>query len=111
MIKCISYWSTKDGLAGKTPIDEALKVVKEAGFAGMELCMGTDGVLTTSATQAECEAIRKKVDASGLVVETLASGMCWGFNPTSNDPAVLEQIDRWLREAGTSPVAPARGGP
>jgi len=31
--------------------------------------------------------------------------------PASNDPAVLEQIDRWLREAGTSPVAPARGGP
>ena len=31
--------------------------------------------------------------------------------PASNDPAVLEQIDRWLREAGTSPVAPAKGGP
>lgn len=91
MIKCISYWSTKDGLAGQTPIDEALKVVKEAGFAGMELCIGTEGVLTTTATQAECQAIRKKIDASDLVVETLASGMCWGFNPTSNDPAVREK--------------------
>ncbi|MGQ9650774.1 MAG: sugar phosphate isomerase/epimerase family protein [Phycisphaerae bacterium] len=91
MIKCISYWSTKDGLAGKTTIDEALRVAKETGFAGLELCIGTDGVLTTATSQAECEAIRKKIDASGLVVETLASGMCWGFNPTSNDPSVRQK--------------------
>jgi L-ribulose-5-phosphate 3-epimerase len=91
MIKAISYWSTKDGLAGKTPIEEALATVKQAGFAGMELCIGTDGVLTTSASQAECEAIRKKIDASGVIVETLASGMTWGLNPTSNDPAVRQK--------------------
>ena len=24
----------------------------------------------------------------------------------SRDPAVLDQIDRWLREAGTAPAAP-----
>lgn len=27
----------------------------------------------------------------------------------SRDPAVLEQIDRWLREAGTAPAAPPKG--
>lgn len=91
MIKAISYWSTKDGLAGKTPIGEALAAAKDAGFPAMELCIATDGALTTAATQAECEAIRKQIDAAGVVVETLASGMCWGFNPTSNDPAVREK--------------------
>ena len=33
MIKAVSYWSTKDGLAGQTPIGEALAAVKQAGFA------------------------------------------------------------------------------
>ena len=88
MIKCISYWANKDGLAGTHPIDDALACAKKAGFAGMELCIATGGVLTPATSEADCRAIRKKIDASGLVVETLASGMSWGFNPASDDPAI-----------------------
>ncbi|MDQ3341832.1 MAG: cytochrome c [Myxococcota bacterium] len=29
--------------------------------------------------------------------------------PASKDPAVIAQIDRWLREVGTAPAVPARG--
>lgn len=60
-------------------------------FEGLELCIGTDGVLTTNSSQTECEAIRKQIDASGLITQTLASGMSWGHNPTSNDPVVRER--------------------
>lgn len=91
MIKCISYWSNKDGLAGTHPIADALSCAKQAGFSGMELCIGTDGVLTPKTTQKECEAIRGQIQASGLIVETLASGMSWGLNPTSNDASIREQ--------------------
>lgn len=91
MIKAISYWSNKDGLAGTHPIQDALACAKQAGFAGMELCVGTEGVLTPGTSQKECEQIRSWVAASGLVVETLASGMSWGLNPTSDDAGVRER--------------------
>ena len=88
MIKTISYWSMPDGLANTHPIGDVLARAEAAGFAGLELAVGPQGVITPSTTEAECAAIRKAIDGSGLVVETLASGMSWGFNPTSNDPAV-----------------------
>jgi len=88
MIKCMSYWSTKDGLANTHPVEAALDEAKAAGFAGVELCIGPEGALNVNTTQAECEKIRAMCDARGLVLQTLASGMSWGFNPTSDDPAV-----------------------
>lgn len=91
MIKCISYWSMKDGLAGTHPIDDALATAKREGFAGIELCIGTGGALSVDSTKADCTAIRKQVDASGLVLQTLASGMTWGCNPVSNDASVRKQ--------------------
>ena len=85
MIKCISYWSTKDGLTNTHPISGAIDEAKAAGFEGIELCIGPEGALSTSTSQAECEDIRAMADNNGLVLQTLASGMSWGFNPTSND--------------------------
>lgn len=88
MIKSISYWSLPNGLENAAPIPEALAQAKAADFRGLELAIGPTGVLRTDSTQAECEAVRKQIEATGLVVETLASGMSWGVNPTSDDPAV-----------------------
>ncbi len=91
MIKSISYWSMKDGLAGTHPISDALQQAKSSGFEGLELCIGVDGVLTPATSQEECEEIRDQIEQSGLIVETLASGMSWAFNPTSDDPDVRQQ--------------------
>ena len=91
MIKSISYWSTKDGLTNTHPIAEALDEAKAAGFDGMELCIGPEGALHTGSSRADCEAIRGMIDGRGLVVQTLASGMSWGLNPTSDDKSVRER--------------------
>ncbi|MFA9479804.1 sugar phosphate isomerase/epimerase family protein [Phycisphaerales bacterium AB-hyl4] len=88
MKKCISYWSIPGGLENTLPIADALAAAKDAGFEGLELGIGPEGVLTTQSSQSDCENIRKQIDGAGLTVETLASGMSWGANPTSNDPAV-----------------------
>lgn len=90
MLKAISYWSMENGLAGTHPIERALSQAKAAGFEGLELCIGTQGVLTPDTDQAACESIRQLVMDSGLVVETLASGMSWQYNPTSDNPDVRE---------------------
>jgi len=88
MIKCISYWSMPKGLENTESIASALAITKNTNFAGIELCIGVEGVLNTTTTEAQCAEIRNQIDASGLRVETLASGMSWSFNPVSNDSAV-----------------------
>ncbi|MBI1367861.1 MAG: TIM barrel protein [Planctomycetes bacterium] len=91
MIKGMSYWSMKDGLANTHSIADALDQARAHGFGALELCIGATGVITPSTSEANCLAIRSLCESSGLVVETLASGMSWGVNPISNDPAVREK--------------------
>lgn len=91
MQRGISYWSFKDGLAGMHPIEEAIAEAKQAGFEALELCIGKTGLLSVTTTEAECKQIRKLIDQSGLVVESLASGMSWDFCPTHPDLAVRNE--------------------
>ncbi len=99
MIKCATYWSMRDGLANTHPIDDALDQAKAAGFAGIELCIGPGPApadplrsgLTSETMEADCVAVRARLDATGLHCSTIASGMTWAFNPTSDDPAVRER--------------------
>ena len=84
----ISYWAMKEGLAGTHSIEATITDAKEAGFDAIELCIAPEGVLNVASTQEECEAMRRQVAESGLALESVASGMSWGFNPTSDDPAV-----------------------
>lgn len=91
MKKAISYWSFKSGLSGEHPINEAMAEAGEIGFESLELCIGTDGVLTVDSPRDYCEAIRKNIDKSEVTVQTLASGMSWVFNPTSEDSTVRER--------------------
>lgn len=79
-----------EGLAGRCPIDEALVMAQATGFEGMELCIGTEGVLTPETSLEECHFMREQIDRSGLIVQTLASGMSWANSPTSNQPEVRE---------------------
>lgn len=87
MIKTLSYWSTKDGLAHKASIAQAMDEAKAAGFTGIELAVGLDGPLTPETDQATCKSYRKLADDKGLIVQTLASGMSWAVCPSSPDAA------------------------
>ena len=87
MIKGISYLSFENGLANTQSIESALAQTKTYGFDALELAISTEGVLKTSTTKAECKTIRQKIDASGIFVDSLASGMSWGISPTSEDEA------------------------
>ncbi len=91
MLKAISYWSFEGGLDNSHDIAAALDEARAAGFEAVELCIAPEGVLNTSTTEAECRRLRETIDASGLRVETLASGMSWGKNPTSDDPNVRRE--------------------
>ncbi|QEG34464.1 Xylose isomerase-like TIM barrel [Bythopirellula goksoeyrii] len=81
----------REGLSGTHPLSDALGLAQSAGFEGLELCIGTEGVLTPATSQSDCEAIRRRIESSGLVVETLASGMSWALSPTSDDSQVRDR--------------------
>jgi hexulose-6-phosphate isomerase len=91
MKRGISYWSFEHGLDGTQRIDEALQQADRAGFEALELCIGTTGVLSVKTTERECAAIRRAADASGLVVDSVASGMSWETCPTHPDPRVRRE--------------------
>lgn len=99
MIKAISYWSLPGGLEGTLPVAEALKAVRAAGFAGVELCIAETGVLTPATDEATCRAYAEQARAAGLVFRTLASGMSWGVPPTHPDPDVRRRAIALHRDA------------
>ena len=91
MKKCISYWSFEHGISGTCPISDALAEAQANGFEGMELCISQNGNLNVNTTQFDCERIRECIDESGLIVETVASGMSWECNPVSENESVRNQ--------------------
>src|SRR5215212_11815920 len=83
---CISYWSLEGGGAGTRPPGEAMDEAKRAGFDGIELAIGAEGVLHTKTDQKTCEDIRALAKKKGVVLETVAAGLSWGTSPTDPKP-------------------------
>jgi L-ribulose-5-phosphate 3-epimerase len=83
---CISYWSVEGGLANTRPVAEAMREAKAAGFDGIELGIGTEGVMHTQSDQLTCEEARKLAEQNGLALETVAAGLSWGCSPTDLHP-------------------------
>ena len=88
MIKGISYLSFENGLSNNESIESALSQTKNNGFDALELSVSSEGVINTNTSKAECKLIRKKIEDSGVFVDTIATGMSWGVSPTSNDKSI-----------------------
>ena len=91
MIKGISYLSFENGLSNNESIESALSQTKKNGFDALELSVSSEGVINTNTSKAECELIRKKIEDSGVFVDSIATGMSWGVSPTSNDKSIREK--------------------
>jgi len=91
LIKGISYLSFENGLANNESIESALSQTKSNGFDALELSVSSEGVINTDTSKAECEIIRKKIDDSGIFVDSIATGMSWGVSPTSDDESIRKK--------------------
>ncbi|MFL2466414.1 MAG: sugar phosphate isomerase/epimerase family protein [Candidatus Pseudothioglobus sp.] len=91
MIKGISYLSFENGLSNNESIESSLSQTKNNGFDALELSVSSEGVINTNTSKAECELIRKKIEDSGVFVDSIATGMSWGVSPTSNDKSIREK--------------------
>ena len=91
MIKGISYLSFENGLSNNESIESALSQTKMHGFEALELSVSSEGVISTNSSKAECEMIRKRIDDSGVFVDSIATGMSWGVSPTSDDESIRKK--------------------
>jgi len=87
MKKSISIWS----FYGDWNLEQKLQLAKEAGFAGFEIDLSEDGPVNLSSTPADLRAVRALAEKTGLPLSGLATGLYWGANAASADPAVREK--------------------
>jgi len=84
MKKSISTWS----FYGDWNLDEKLKLAKDAGFEGFEIDLTEDGPVGLNSTAVELRAVRASFESAGLAMSGLATGLYWGANACSEDPAI-----------------------
>ena len=89
MLKSISIWALKD--FDQRPAADLFAEVRKAGFEGIELAVGLQGLLTPGTTQKQCAELAHIADEQGVRISSLASGLGWQFPLTSDDPAVRKR--------------------
>ncbi len=87
MKKSISTWS----FYGPWNFAQKLALAKEAGFAGFEPDLSEDGPVNFTASATDLAALRKEAEQAGVALSGLATGLYWGANPASADPAVRKK--------------------
>ena len=102
------------------PLERCTKLAREAGFDGIELGYALEGLVSHETGPAEVRRIRGIVEASGLEVVSLTSGILLRFSLISADEAVRttakEHVRNMLRLAAglgtdTILVIPGLAGP
>lgn len=93
MKKAISVWS----FPGDWPLEKKLAVSCDAGFAGFEIDLTDDGPVNLKSTPEELRAVRRKIEAAGLQISGLASGLYWGANAASADGGTRQRAAHILQ--------------
>ena len=87
MKKSISIWS----FYGDWNLEEKLRLAKDAGFEGFEIDLSEDGPVNLKSSVADLKAVRVLAEKCGLALSGLATGLYWGANACSLDPAVRDK--------------------
>jgi L-ribulose-5-phosphate 3-epimerase len=87
MKKSINIWSFPDDWDFK----RKLAVAHEAGFEGFEPELAESGAIHPGSSANELAAVKMLTEESGLALSGLATGLYWGANAASNDPAVRQR--------------------
>ncbi len=83
-----------------TDFEEGLKIIKDAGFEGVELNIDMEGgVLNMLSKESEVKAVREKVTSAGLDVASLLPRGLWEFQLTSNDPEKRRKGEQLLKKS------------
>ncbi len=82
---------------------EGLKIVKKAGFDGVELWLGERPWFKMTASDADLKLLYRQIQDAGLQVSDVANSLDWDENVSSRDPAkrdaAFHHIERQLEAA------------
>jgi hexulose-6-phosphate isomerase len=93
MKKSISIWS----FYGNWNLEQKLALAKEAGFVGFEIDLSEDGPVNLKSTSEDLKGVRKASEKAGVPFSGLATGLYWGANPASEDPAIRAKAAHILK--------------
>jgi len=93
MKKSISIWS----FPFDWPLERKLALAREAGFAGFEIDLTDSGPVGMTTSAEDLRAVRRAVEAAGLQLSGLATGLYWGANAASADATVRQKAEAILR--------------
>ncbi|HEY1764318.1 MAG TPA: sugar phosphate isomerase/epimerase family protein [Opitutaceae bacterium] len=95
----VSIWSFPAAL----PLAAKFAIAREAGFEGFEIDLSEAGPVTLKSSPSDLGLVRTLADKHGLALSGLATGLYWGANAASADPAVRsrakEILDRQIEVA------------
>ena len=104
ILKSINYWCYPGGFAGTLTAGEFARKAKRDGFEAVELCIGGEGILTPNTTRAEAEDLVAQVEAEGMKVGSIASGLYWnnclGHPDSAKRAAGLDELKKMARITG-----------
>jgi hexulose-6-phosphate isomerase len=93
MKKAINIWS----FPPDWDLSRKMEVAADAGFAGFEPDLTESGPIHLKSTRAELSAVRALAKKYDLPFSGLATGLYWGANAASDDPAVRERAAHILQ--------------
>ena len=93
MKKAISVWSFPQ----EWDLEKKLAVASEAGFAGFEIDLTESGPVGLASNAEELRAVRRQVEAAGLQISGLATGLYWGANAASAEESTRQRAARILQ--------------
>ncbi len=91
MLKSINGWSFPAG----TPLAQAAKAAKAAGFQAIEPALAADGELSVTTDESACRKLADQVRGAGLEVASLACGLFWQASYSSPDAADRKRAKDW----------------
>jgi hexulose-6-phosphate isomerase len=92
MKKSISIWS----FYGEWNLEQKLRLAKDAGFTGFEIDLSEDGPVHLNSSIEDLKAVRTVAEKCGMHLSGLATGLYWGANAASSDPAVRQKASTIL---------------
>jgi hexulose-6-phosphate isomerase len=100
MYKAINYWTFGPrALEGKYDIVTAMQEAKDAGFAGIELCIAETGELTFNTNEKKCKELVAAAKKIGIKISGVATGVYWGVSPTDPKKSVRDKAAKLTRQA------------
>ena len=94
MKKSINVWSFPPSLS----LAAKLGLARDAGFAGFEIDLSSDGPLNLHGSPKEFAEVRALANQSDIELSALATGLYWDANPASADPTIRSQAEAILKK-------------